>query len=32
MIHAVDTARQHTRALTIYRSSLDILRNALGGR
>ncbi|MCZ7674950.1 MAG: FlgB family protein [Roseovarius sp.] len=32
MIHAADTMRQHDRALAIYRSSLDILRGALGRR
>ncbi len=32
MIHAVDTKRQHDRALTIYRSSLTILRGAIGRR
>lgn len=32
MIHAADTMRQHNRALAVYRSSLDILRGALGRR
>lgn len=32
MIHAVDTKRQHSRALAIYRSSLTILRGAIGRR
>jgi len=32
MIYAADTARQHDRALAIYRSSLTILRSALGRR
>lgn len=30
MVHAADTMRQHDRALAIYRSSLGILRSALG--
>lgn len=30
MIHAVDTKRQHDRALAIYRSSLTVLRSAIG--
>lgn len=32
MVHATDTLRQHDRALAIYRSSLGILRAALGRR
>jgi len=32
MVHAADTMRQHDRALAIYRSSLGILRSALGRR
>lgn len=32
MLHAVDTKRQHDRALAIYRFSLGILRNAIGKR
>lgn len=32
MIHAVDTKRAHDRALAIYRSSLGILRQAIGRR
>ena len=32
MIHAVDTKRQHDRALAIYRSSLNILRMSIGRR
>ena len=32
MLHAVDTKRQHDRALAIYKSSLTILRSAIGRR
>ena len=32
MMHAVNTKRQHDRALTIYRTSLGILRTAIGRR
>lgn len=32
MLHAVDTRRQHDRALAIYKSSLTILRSAIGRR
>lgn len=32
MLHAVDTKRQHDRALAIYKSSLSILRSAIGRR
>jgi len=32
MAHAADTMRQHDRALAIYRSSLGILRSAIGRR
>ncbi len=32
MMHAVDAKRQHDRALAIYRSSLTILRSAIGRR
>lgn len=32
MIHAVETKREHDRALAIYRSSLTILRSAIGRR
>jgi flagellar basal-body rod protein FlgB len=32
MLHAVDTKRQHDRAMAIYRSSLDVLRTAIGRR
>ena len=32
MIHAVNTKRQHDRALAIYKSSLTILRGAIGRR
>lgn len=30
MMHAVDTKRQHDRALSIYKSSLQVLRTSLG--
>jgi len=30
MVHAVNTKRQHDRALAIYRSSLTVLRSAIG--
>ena len=32
MIHAVDTKRQHDRALAIYRHSLSVLRTAVSRR
>ena len=32
MIHAAETKREHDRALAIYRSSLTILRSAIGRR
>ena len=32
MVHAVNTKRQHDRALAIYRSSLNVLRSAIGRR
>jgi len=32
MVHAVNTKRQHDKALAIYRSSLDVLRTAIGRR
>lgn len=32
MIHAVETKREHDRALAIYRASLTILRSAIGSR
>ncbi len=32
MIHAVDVKRQHDRALAIYRTSLNVLRTAIGRR
>ena len=32
MIHAVDTKRQHDRALAIYRHSLTVLRSAVSRR
>ncbi|WP_397541811.1 FlgB family protein [Roseovarius salis] len=32
MVHAVNTKRQHDRALAIYRSSLEVLRTAIGQR
>lgn len=31
MLHAVDVKRSHDRALAVYKSSLGILRTALGG-
>ena len=32
MMHAVNTRRQHDRALAIYKSSLSVLRSAIGTR
>ncbi len=32
MMHAVNTKRQHDRAMAIYKSSLTILRSAIGRR
>jgi flagellar basal-body rod protein FlgB len=32
MLHAVEVAREHNRALTIYRKSMEILRLSLGRR
>jgi len=32
MLHAVEVAREHSRALTIYRKSMEILRLSLGRR
>jgi flagellar basal-body rod protein FlgB len=32
MMHAVDAKRQHDRALAIYKSSLGVLRTAIGRR
>jgi flagellar basal-body rod protein FlgB len=32
MLHAVDTKRQHDRALAIYKSALTVLRSAIGRR
>ncbi|WP_185020694.1 FlgB family protein [Histidinibacterium lentulum] len=32
MLHAVEVAREHARALTIYRKSMEILRLSLGRR